>query len=563
MKSTTLDDTLGVLAAGKDRWAQLPILEKLQHLDTLRASTGANAADWVAASVHAKGIRKGSPLEGEEWLSGPYALLSWLGAAHTTLTAIANGRDVLADIPLATRRNGQVIAQVYPFDRIEGLLLHGYTAEVWMQPGVEVGDVSSGAQYRLSHPKGSVGLILGAGNISSIPPLDAVYKLFAEGSVVVVKMNPVNEYLGPVFERIFGSLIDEGFVRFVNGGADIGAELTRHPSVDTVHVTGSLATHDAIVFGRGAEGALRKARAEPLLEKPITSELGGVTPTIVIPGPWDDGDFTYHAEHIATQKLHNGGFNCVAAQVLVLPRDWDGAERLIEEVRSALAAAEQRPAYYPGVDDRHAAAHHHHEDGERIGDHRSLIVGIDPTKVDSHLFNTEVFGPILATTSLKGTDPSEYLDDAVTFVNEILHGTLGAQLIAHPDTIAELGHRLEDALDAMEYGAIAVNAWSGVNYFLARAAWGAYPGDPLHEIRSGSGVVHNALLFDQPQKTVVRGPFRPFPRAITKGEIHISPRPPWFVTNKTAHTTAERLTRYAADPKPWRLPGIFASALRG
>lgn len=563
MNATTLDETLAVLAARKDRWAHLPILEKLRHLDALRVSTGENAADWVAASLRAKGIRTGSPLEGEEWLSGPYALLSWINAARTTLAAIANGRDVVADVPLTTRQNGQVSAQVYPFDRTEQLLLHGYIAEVWMQPGVEVGAVSAGAHYRLPDPKGSVGLILGAGNISSIPPLDAVYKLFAEGSVVVVKMNPVNEYLGPVFERIFAPQIAEGFVRFVYGGADVGAELAQHPQVDTVHVTGSLTTHDAIVFGAGADGAARKAQREPLLDKPITSELGGVTPTIVVPGPWDDADFVYHAEHIATQKLHNSGFNCVAAQVLVLPGNWDGSARLISEVRTAMAAAEERPAYYPGIDDRHAAVHHHHDHGERMGSHRTLVVDIDASDGDAHLFNSEVFGPILATTSLPGSDPATFLDAAAAFVNSTLYGTLGAQLIIHPDTIAELGDRLEDALAAMEYGAIAVNAWSGVNYFLARAAWGAYPGDAIHEIRSGSGVVHNAMLFDQPQKTVVRGPFRPFPRAITKGEMSISPRPPWFVTNKTAHITAQRLTRYAADPKPWRLPGIFSSALRG
>ena len=40
--------------------------------------------------------------------------------------------------------------------------------------------------------KGKVALILGAGNVSSIPPMDALYKSFAEGFVNVVKMNPVN-----------------------------------------------------------------------------------------------------------------------------------------------------------------------------------------------------------------------------------------------------------------------------------------------------------------------------------------------------------------------------------
>ena len=56
----------------------------------------------------------------------------------------------------------------------------------------------------------------------------------------------------------------------------------------------------------------------------MTSELGGVGPTIVVPGPWTDADIEFQAEHILTMKLHNAGSNCVAAQVLVLPREWAG-----------------------------------------------------------------------------------------------------------------------------------------------------------------------------------------------------------------------------------------------
>ena len=81
--------------------------------------------------------------------------------------------------------------------------------------------------------------------------------------------------------------------------------------------------------------------------------------------------------------------------------------------------------------------------------------------------------------------------------------------------------------------------------------------------QGGIGVVHNALLLDRPQKTIVRGPFRPFPRSVAQGEFTFMPRPPWFVTNRTAHVTGRRLTNYAADGKLKHLPGIFVSALRG
>ncbi|MGW0699016.1 hypothetical protein ACWD0A_06725 [Streptomyces sp. NPDC002867] len=43
----------------------------------------------------------------------------------------------------------------------------------------------------------------------------------------------------------------------------------------------------------------------------------------------------------------------------------------------------------------------------------------------------------------------------------------------------------------------------------------------------------------------------------------MSPKPPWFVTSRTAATTGRLLTDFAAAPGWSALPRIFASALRG
>jgi acyl-CoA reductase-like NAD-dependent aldehyde dehydrogenase len=132
---------------------------------------------------------------------------------------------------------------------------------------------------------GKVALVLGAGNIASIAPLDVLYKLIAEGQVCLLKMNPVNDYLGPFLEEAFRSLIAQGFVRIAYGGADVGAWLANHALVEEIHITGSARTHDAIVFGGGSEGAARKAKDEPVNRRRVTSELGNVSPTIVVPAP--------------------------------------------------------------------------------------------------------------------------------------------------------------------------------------------------------------------------------------------------------------------------------------
>ena len=116
-----------------------------------------------------------------------------------------------------------------------------------------------------------------AGNIASIPPLDVISKLYAEGSVCLLKMNPVNSYLGPLFEEIFAEFVEAGYMRFAYGDVDVGVYLTRHERVDEIHLTGSAATHDAIVYGTGPEGAARKERDEPEIEVPdLDAELGQV-----------------------------------------------------------------------------------------------------------------------------------------------------------------------------------------------------------------------------------------------------------------------------------------------
>ena len=76
-------------------------------------------------------------------------------------------------------------------------------------------------------------------------------------------------------------------------------------------------------------------------------------------------------------------------------------------------------------------------------------------------------------------------------------------------------------------------------------------------------MVHNGFLIDKTERTVVRGPFRPMPRSILHGEASISPKPPWFVNNRTAAGTGRHLVSFAAKRSPAKLPAIFASALRG
>jgi len=558
-----VDRMVGELQRGAEGWSKLPTASKRELLLELHRAVAAVAEEWVEVSCRLKGIAVDSLLAGEEWMSGPYVVLAYVRALAQTLEA---GRDPLGGARVRTRSDGRVVVEVLPWDVYDRLLLSGYWVEVWMRPGVSVSEVRSRSGRCLRDGESPrVALVLGAGNISSIAPLDVLYKLYADGDVVVLKMNPVNAGLQPVLERVFAPFVRDGFVRFASGGADVGGYLAHHPGVGAVHITGSAAVHDAVVFGDGPDGARRKTQARPLLEKPITSELGGVSPAIVVGGRWEEADLRFHAENVAVQKLHNCGFNCVAAQVLVLPAGWAQAERFLAYVREAIRRAPPRPAYYPGAGDRQAQAVAGHANAELLGGDvpRTLIADLDARDVDEPAFTSEMFAPVLGVTRLPGRTEREFLDAAVTFSNERLAGTLAANVIVAPSTLKRHGSQFADAIARLRYGGLGVNCWSAFAYLAPRASWGAFPGGELHNIQSGIGVVHNALLLQRPERSIAYGPFRPFPRSLLRGEFSLSPKPPWFLNNRTARLTNQRLTRFEASRGVRHLPGIFASAMRG
>ena len=401
------------------------------------------------------------------------------------------------------------------------------------------------------------------GNVSAIVPLDILDRMINCGAVVICKMNPVNEYLGLIFEDIFAPLVRDGYLAFVYGAGDVGEYLTRHDVVQAIHITGSARTHDLIVYGPGEEGQRRKAADDRIVGKPVSSELGGVGATIVLPGPWTEADFRYQSEHVVTQKLHNAGHNCVASQVLILPADWRGSARMLREIRRQLDESQPRVAYYPGTEERLSALQVAEPAAEVLGgDARRLFVaGVDPA-AEHYGFGTEFFAPAMVTTALPG-EAGEFLQHAVDFCNDKLYGTLSVNLIVHPTTRRQLGADFDRAIADLRYGGIGINAWVGAAFLVARAAWGAYPGHSYADVQSGIGVVHNALMFDKPLKTVVSAPFRPFPRSIRYGENTLFPKPPWFLTNKTSESTARKLTEFSAAPSAAKLPALFTSALRG
>ena len=568
MNNSDLDKAINILNTNKDNWVNLPISEKIPLFKSLSSKTSSVAKDWVDASVKAKSINVDSPLSGEEWTSGPWALIYGAESMVGTLTALDKGKNPPIG-KIRSRPDGQLVANIFPYNIYHHLLLSGIRAEVWMKKNVNKDNFDDhiAQVYKSNSQNGSVSLVLGAGNVSSIPPLDVLDRLFAHLSVSILKMHPVNDYLKDIFEKIFEDFISAGFVQIVSGGADVGKYLCNHEEIDHIHITGGAKTYNSIVFGSGEEGEKRKNQGEIKINKTITAELGCVTPIIVVPGPWSKADIKYQAENIATQKLHNASFNCIAGQVLVLPESWNLSNDLLEEVKSTISSTKLREPYYPGANDRHDAVKQTYGNCEQIDKNgsfsRLLVTDLDYKSSNEYLFNNEVFVGALAQTFLPGESPKDYLLNTIKFCNEKLWGTLGANIIIHPKTIKELGPDLENIISELKYGSIGINTWCAMAFLTAECTWGAFPGHTANDIQSGNGVVHNTRLFDKPEKTVVYAPFSPFPRNLLKGEMHMFPKPPWFITNKQAHNVSRRFTYFQAKPGPFHLPGLFFDALRG
>ncbi|MDO8383859.1 MAG: aldehyde dehydrogenase family protein [Microbacterium sp.] len=453
---------------------------------------------------------------------------------------------------------------ILPHDAHEALLLNGFSAEVWMPPGVTETTVRERAGLGQLHPgdNGGVGLVLGAGNITSIPPLDVLYEIVANNRAVVLKLNPTLAPLMSVYAAALAPLITFGVLRIVQGGSAVGSYLAHHDGISHVHITGSSITHDVVVFGPGAEGARRKKAGTPLLAKPMTSELGGVSPIIVVPGKWTKRDLRYQAEHVATMRLHNGGYNCIAGQVVVVSAEWPQKQAFLAELRSAIDRAPARHAWYPGSQARLAAAEKTYPTAEKLGvDGCRLFIDLTSSSDASTIEHTEYFSPVLGIIEITGSGQA-FLDRAVESVNRDFLGTLGANVIVQPRDRKALGRGFDEAIANLKYGTIGINAWTGLGFLTAAAPWGAFPGHTLNDVGSGIGVVHNAFLIDSPERTVVTGPFRPFPRSFAHGEWALFPKPPWFVTARSAARTGELLSGYASGPSWAKMPAVFVSAFR-
>ncbi len=555
-----LDAAVARLRENARKFTRLSLDDRAQLARSMQAGYLRIARASVEAACAAKGIPLGTPLEGEEWSLGPWFVVRHLRLIRQSLLSLKHtGNTPVGQI--GRTADGRLAVQVFPAGTIDGTLFKGVRVDVHLQSGVteEEMNASRARFYKSPDHEGRVVLVLGAGNISGIPSMDLLTKMFNEGKVCILKMNPVNAYLGPFLETAFAEPIRHGFLAVVYGGAGEGAYLANHRDVDEVHLTGSDKTFDHIVWGPpGPDRERRKAQGKPVLDKPVTAELGNVSPVIVVPGGYSDKELAYQAEDVVAGLTCNASFNCNANKVLIMPKGWQHREAFLVAVEAALSKAAPRQAYYPGAHDRWQTYSRGYQSIRKFGREDTevlpwtLVRDLDSTDGEERAFASESFSPILFETQIGSADPVEFLDQAVMFANDRLWGTLSAGLVVHSKATKDptLAGALERAISNLRYGSVCVNAWAGALFAFVTPPWGAYPGSKLSDIQSGTGWVHNTTMLEGIEKAVLRHP------------ITAMPKPAYFPSHRSAHLLMQRMTNLEENSSWTRVPAVLAAAMR-
>jgi acyl-CoA reductase-like NAD-dependent aldehyde dehydrogenase len=551
-----LDRAAAALAESAPSFASTPVRAKAAVLREVLPRLRDAAPEIAAIACRAKGVDPAAPAAAEAWIFGPDAVIAYVRLLAEALEDIAaRGRPRLPASAMGKLGRGRPGASIAPRTWAERAAMRGASTEVLFAEGVQPEDAIAGqaAFYRQTSPSGGVTLILGAGSASALAPMDALHALFVEGQVALLKTSPLAAALGPVLERAFSPLVERGWLRVVHGGDDAGAYLAGHSAVTSVHLTGSRATFDTLVWGPpGPEREARRAASDPTLKKPLTAALGGVNPLMIVPSFYAKDELWYLARSVASAVAANAGCHCFAPRMLVLPSGWAQRALFLDTLLLAFSQIPPRQAFHPGAAARHALLTGDRPGAVRVGEGPAgslpwtIVPNLDPRDDHEPLFSTDPFCPVISTVAVGSEDPVEFLVEATRFCNTRLSGTLAAEIVVHPadgdDPVIE--EALEHAIVDLRYGAVGINQWPGLLHAMAAPPWGGYPGTTLAAPGSGIGVGHNARMLGRVDKAILRGP------------LYRAVRPPWFYDKARGRRIGERLAAFHAAPGVRRLVGV-------
>ncbi len=557
-----LEETIKCLKKGAHSFAALSIDERIKLIDSMQKGYLSVAKRSVQAGCTAKGIEIGTPTEGEEWATGSLCVIRHLRLLKESLKQIQETGNTQVK-KINRLANNQLSLPVFPGNIIDGLLFKDVRVDVHMQKGLTEKDLetSRAAFYKNPNHEGKLVFVLGAGNIAAIPSMDVLTKMFNEGKVCILKMNPVNAYLGSFIEEAFKEVIGKNYLAVVYGGVEVGQFLVNHEDIDEIHITGSDKTHDAIIWGApGPERVERMAKNNPACIKHISSELGNISPVIIYPGEYTHKQLAFQAEDLAASFSCNSAFLCCVPVSVITWKAWKQRDKFLELLEEKLSQLESRKAYYPGAKERWHSITASRDNIKNFGDLNkdstpwSLITGLSDDDQGESIYHEEPFCSVLAETTIEADNGPSFLRQAVNFANNRLWGTLTASLIVDPKSQKnhEISNSIEEAISNLHYGTVTVNAsFSSMSFVFASPPWGAYPGSSLNDIQSGRGWVHNTKMLEGIEKTVARFPITSFPK------------PVYFPSHRTAHKMAPKLVELEMEQSWSWVPAIVFNAMMG
>jgi aldehyde dehydrogenase (NAD+) len=247
-------------------------------------------------------------------------------------------------------------------------------------------------------------LVIGPWNYPFFLCMSPVVAAVAAGNGAVIKPSELAPATSELIARLVPQYLDPEAVRVVEGAADVTQDLLSQG-------------FDHALFTGGTEiGRKIMAAAAPTLT-PVTLELGGKSPVLVLP----DADLDVTARRIAWTKLLNSGQTCIAPDYVLADRAI--ARELTEKIVATIAKfrADQTNASLRIVNERQfdrLVSLLATTSGTVVtgGGSDRATLSIDPTVIvdpapDDPVMADEIFGPILPIITVGSTE------EAVAFVN--------------------------------------------------------------------------------------------------------------------------------------------------
>ena len=294
----------------------------------------------------------------------------------------------------------------------------------------EIGTVLVELGHTISHLKSWAKPKRGKTPISHLPGRSRIY---AEPYGTVLVISPWNYPFNLAMAPVIGALSAGNTVFLKPSGAAPETSKILYNILTSVFPTEWVAVfqeeevknfmldlqYDYIFFTGGSEVGMMVMEKAAVHLTPLTLELGGKSPCIVM----DDADFTIAARRVAWGKFFNCGQTCIAPDYLLISEK--AKAPFFEAVKRELKKfygdnPKSSPDFARVINDRHWARI------EKLLHKGRIVVGgetdrktryIAPTIIDGispsdPIMQEEIFGPVLPVITIKS------LDDAINFINE-------------------------------------------------------------------------------------------------------------------------------------------------